>query len=298
MKKIVFKGAGVAIVTPFNPDGSVNFDCLGRLIDFQIENGTDSIVVCGTTGECATLTKDERMKCVEFTVNRVNGRVPVVAGSGSNVTSSAVELTREVEKLGADAALVVTPYYNKASQEGLVRHYTAVADSTGIPLIVYNVPARTGVNVAPETYARLSKHPHINSIKEANGDLPALAKTIELCEGNINVYCGEDAQTVNMLEMGGIGVISVFSNICPKIMHDICALWLEGKHAESRSLMDENMELLLAVNKLDVNPIPIKTAVNMLGFPAGGWRLPLCEMSEAANGKLAAVMEKYGLAGR
>ena len=224
----IFTGSGVAIVTPMNNDGSVNYDEYGRLIDFQIENGIDAIIACGTTGESATMNGEEHCKVIEYTVKKVDGRVPVIAGAGSNDTAFAAELSVEAEKLGADAILSVTPYYNKTSQSGLVRHYNYIADRVNTPIILYNVPSRTGCNIRPETYAELCKHPNIKATKEANGDLSALVRTMALCGDNLDVYSGEDAQAFAITAMGGLGVISVFANVLPKESHDLVQKALDG----------------------------------------------------------------------
>ena len=236
MKKRIFTGAGVALVTPMNADGSVNWDKLAELIEFQVNGGTDCIVICGTTGESATLTDDEHLKCIYFAVEKVNGRIPVVAGASSNDTSYAMMLARESKQAGADGILCVTPYYNKASQRGLIRHYNMIADATDLPMILYNVPSRTGCNILPETYYELSKHPNIVATKEANGSINSVARTRALCGDALDVYSGDDDQIVPILSLGGIGVISVLSNILPKETHDICQLYFDGKVKESSDL--------------------------------------------------------------
>lgn len=294
MKKEIFRGAGVAIATPMYPDGSVNYEALGKLIDFQIDNHTDSIIICGTTGESSTLTDEEHTECIRFTVEHVNHRVPVIAGAGSNDTAYAVWLSKEAKQIGADALLHVTPYYNKASQSGLVRHYNAIADATDLPVIVYNVPSRTGVNVKPQTYAELAKHPNIVGIKEANSDIASVAHTRALCGDELAIYSGNDDQIIPMMSLGGLGVISVLSNICPRETHDMCQLYLDGKVKESGAMQVAYMELVAALF-CDVNPIPVKEALNMMGFAAGPCRLPLDEMAPAAKAHLATVMKKYGL---
>ncbi|MDR2933472.1 MAG: 4-hydroxy-tetrahydrodipicolinate synthase, partial [Oscillospiraceae bacterium] len=228
MKKTVFTGSGVAIATPMNDDFSINYGALGHLIDFQIEGGTDAIVICGTTGESTTMTDEEHVECIRYTVERVAGRVPVVAGAGSNDTAYAVWLSKEARQAGADALLHVTPYYNKTSQRGLVRHFNMVADATDLPVILYNVPSRTGLDILPETYLELSRHPNIVATKEANGNISAAAKTVSLCGDALGLYVGNDDQIVPYLSLGGIGVISVLANVMPKETHDICALYFEG----------------------------------------------------------------------
>lgn len=297
MKKLIFKGAGVAIVTPFKADGSINFDVFAKLIEFQIAGGTDAIIVCGTTGESATMSNKEQAQCIEFAVKQVKGRVPVIGGAGTNCTAHAVELVRTAAALGVDGILSVTPYYNKTTQEGLFRHFTAIADAAeDVPVIVYNVPARTGLNILPETYARLAKHPNINSIKEANGNLPAVIKTLDLCGSEINIYSGEDTIIVPMLSVGCIGVISVLSNICPKETHDICALWFAGKVEESAKLQIKYSDLVAALF-CEVSPIPVKTALKFMGYEVGDCRLPLCDIGESGKKQLVTAMQKVGLIG-
>jgi 4-hydroxy-tetrahydrodipicolinate synthase len=294
MKKLVFTGSGVALVTPMRQDGSINYDLLSDLIEFHIKNGTDSIVACGTTGECAVLSHDEHCKVIKFTVDKVNKRIPVVASSGSNDTNYALELSRSALELGADALLMVTPYYNKTSQAGLVKHYHYVADRVDLPIIVYNVPSRTGCNIQPETYLELSKHPNIVATKEANGDISSVAKTNSLCGDNLAVYSGEDSQTLPMLVLGGKGVISVFANILPNTMHKICADYFAGDIASSRKSFLEYYELMEALF-MDVNPIPVKAALKMLGVDCGECRLPLTNMSPEKEEQLASVLKKYQL---
>ena len=293
-KKVVFKGVGVALITPMNADGSVNYDVLEELIEFQINNKTNAIITCGTTGESVTLTHDEHNEVIKFTVEKVSGRVPVIAGTGSNNTEHAVQLCKEAEELGADALLVVTPYYNKTSQKGLVSHYNRIADNVNIPIILYNVPSRTGVNIAPETYLELSKHKNIVATKEANGDISSIAKTISLCGDNLAVYSGNDDQIVPILSLGGIGVISVFSNICPFECHEITEKYFEGKHGESLKLFLSSLELMNALF-CDVNPIPVKHALNLLGFKCGECRLPLVSMSKEKIENLREAMKNYGI---
>ena len=294
MKNTIFTGAGVAIVTPMNADGSINWDEFGRLIDFQIENSTDAIIVCGTTGESATMTDEEHVECIPYCIERVNKRVPVIAGTGSNDTKYAVALSKEAEKLGADALLVVTPYYNKTSQRGLVAHFTAIADSVNIPIILYNVPSRTGVNIALDTYVTLSKHKNIVATKEASGNLSAIAKIIEACGDDLDVYSGNDDQIVPIMALGGKGVISVLSNVLPKETHQIAQLCLDNNVAEAAKLQIKYLEL---TNNLfiDVNPIPVKEAMNLMGFNAGECRLPLLRMEQSKIDILAASMKKIGL---
>lgn len=294
MKKTIFTGAGVAIVTPMNPDESINFDRLGQIIDNQIENGTDAIVICGTTGESATMTDQEHVDCIEYAVKRVNGRVPVVAGAGSNHTSYAVWMSKEAKRVGADALLHVTPYYNKTSQTGLIRHFNAVADATDLPIILYNVPSRTGVNITPATYRELAKHPNIVAAKEASGNISQIAQIAQACGDELDLYSGNDDQIVPLLSLGAKGVISVLSNIMPRETHDICRLFFEGKIAESRALQ---LKLLPLINALfsDVNPIPVKEAMNMMGWECGECRLPLVSMQPQAREHLRVLMQEQGL---
>lgn len=279
MKNRIFTGAGVAIVTPMNEDMSVNYKKLGELIDFQIENNTDAIIICGTTGESSTLDHDEHSKVIEFAVKHTNKRIPVIAGTGSNDTNYCIKLSKEAESLGADGLLLVTPYYNKTSQRGLIKHYTMVAESVNLPIIIYSVASRTGVNIAPETCYELSKVPNIVAVKEASGNISQVAKIRQLCKDNLDVYSGNDDQIVPMLSLGCIGVISVLSNILPKETHDICKLYFDGKVKES---MELQLDLLPLCNDLfiDVNPIPVKEAMNLMGMEVGECRMPLCKMSD------------------
>lgn len=294
MKEPIFTGAAVAIITPMHEDGSVNYEEFARFIDFQIENGTDAIVVCGTTGESSTLRVVEHNECIKWCVKYVNGRIPVIAGTGSNSTACAIEISKEACENGADALLLVTPYYNKTSQRGLIAHYTAIHDATDRPIILYNVPSRTGLNIAPETAYELSKLPRINGIKEASGNLEQVEKIRELCGDELNIWSGNDDQIYDLMERGGKGVISVLSNIAPKAAHDIPTLYLEGKKDESKALMDKYMKLAKAMF-VDVNPIPVKEAVSLIGFNAGPCRLPLIEMDEKNKAYVKATMEEYGL---
>ena len=294
MKNTVFTGAGVAIVTPMNADGSINYDEFGRVIDFQINNGTDAIIVCGTTGESPTLTDEEHVECIRYCVERVNKRVPVIAGTGSNDTKYAVDLSVEAEKLGADALLVVTPYYNKTSQRGLIAHFTAIADSVNIPIILYNVPSRTGVNIALDTYDVLANHKNIAAVKEASGNISAIAKIIEKCGDRLDVYSGNDDQIVPIMALGGKGVISVLSNVCPKETHDIAQLCLDNNIAEASKLQIKYLDLCNSLF-IDVNPIPVKEAMNLIGFKAGECRLPLLKMEQGKIDALTASMKKVGL---
>ena len=294
MKNTIFTGAGVAIITPMNADGSINYDEFGRIIDFQVENETDAIIVCGTTGESSTMTDEEHIECIRYCVDRVNGRIPVIAGTGSNDTRYAVELSKEAEKLGADALLLVTPYYNKTTQRGLGAHFTTIADSVKIPSILYNVPSRTGVNIELATYKTLSQHKNIAATKEASGNISAIAKVIEACGDDMDVYSGNDDQIVPIMSLGGKGVISVLSNVMPKETHQMAQLCLDNNFAEAAKLQIKYLELC---NNLfiDVNPIPVKEAMNLMGFNAGECRLPLLKMEQSKIDTLKASMQKIGL---
>ena len=293
-KKRIFTGAGVAIVTPMNADGSVNYEAMGQLIEQQVTGGTDAIIVCGTTGESSTLTDEEHRRVIQFTVAQVNHRIPVVAGTGSNDTAYCLELSQEAEKMGVDGLLLVTPYYNKCSQKGLIRHYLTVADAVNLPMIVYSVASRTGVNILPETLKELSKHPNIVAVKEASGSISQVAKIRHLCGDDLDVYSGEDDLTLPLMAMGVKGVISVFANVMPKAMHELCAAILKGDLETARSIQFANTELMKALF-MDVNPIPVKEALNLMGYQCGPCRMPLAPLSEAAHEKLVAVMKKYGL---
>ena len=294
MKNTIFTGAGVAIATPMNADGSINFDKLGELIDFNIDNGTDAIIICGTTGESATMTDEEHIESIRYAVEKVNHRIPVIAGTGSNHTEYAVHLSQEAEALGADALLVVTPYYNKTSQRGLITHYTTIANSVKIPLILYNVPSRTGVNILPETLAKLAEIDNIVAVKEASGNISQVAKIAALCGDKIDIYSGNDDQIIPIMSLGGKGVISVLSNCMPFETHEIASLCLENKYAEAREKANRLLEF---TNMLfcDVNPIPVKEALNLMGFEVGECRLPLIKMEQEKIDKLKASMEKIGL---
>ncbi|MDE6751720.1 MAG: 4-hydroxy-tetrahydrodipicolinate synthase [Eubacterium sp.] len=294
MKEPIFTGAAVAIITPMNEDGTVNYDEFAKFVDWQLENGTDAIVICGTTGESSTLEVDEHIECIRWCINYVNGRCKVIAGTGSNSTASAIEMSKEACEDGADALLLVTPYYNKTSQRGLIAHYKAIHDATDKPIILYNVPSRTGVNILPETAAEIAKLPRVNGIKEASGNLDQIAKINELCGDELNIWSGNDDQIVDVLERGGKGVISVLSNVCPQETHDIVAKYLDGDTEGSKALMDKYMKLAKTLF-CDVNPIPVKEAVNMLGFNAGHCRLPLIDMSDENKALMKTVLEEYKL---
>lgn len=294
-KPTIFTGAAVAIITPFT-NNTVNYEQLGRMIDRQIENSTDAIVICGTTGESSTLTDEEHRECIRYCVERVAGRVPVIAGTGSNDTDYAIELSKYACEVGADALLLVTPYYNKATPKGLVKNFTAIADATDKPIILYNVPSRTGCNITLPVYKELAKHERIVAAKEASGNISAIAQLAAECGDALDIYSGNDDQIVPILSLGGKGVISVLSNVVPKETHDICRLWFEGKAAESSKLQ---LELLKLANTLfcEVNPIPVKTAMSLMGFCSEEMRLPLCEMDDANKAKLIEVLKEYRLIG-
>ena len=291
----IFKGAGVAIVTPMHADGSVNYDKLQENIEYQIRQGTDAIIICGTTGESSTLSEDEHIECIRAAVSYTKKRVPVIAGTGSNSTDTAVYLTQEAQTAGADGALLVTPYYNKATQKGLIMHYTEIAKKTDLPLILYNVQSRTGVNIAPETAVTLAKTcDNIVAIKEASGNISQIATLMQLADGCIDLYSGNDDQVVPLLSLGGIGVISVFSNICPRDCHDMVMKYLEGDIQGSLALQLKALPLMHALF-CEVNPIPVKAAMNLLGWEAGPLRLPLTEIEPAHAKLLADAMREYGL---
>lgn len=294
MKRPVFTGAAVAIITPMNTDGSVNYDELGRIIDDQIAHSTDAIVICGTTGESPTLTDEEHTECIRYTVKKAAGRVPVIAGTGSNDTKYAIWLSKQAEADGADALLLVTPYYNKTSQAGLLAHYTAIADAVHIPCILYNVPSRTGCNLTPATLAELAKHPNINAVKEASGNISHVAEIAAACGDSLNIYSGNDDQIVPLLALGGKGVISVVSNVAPELVHNCCQAFFDGDTAKARDLQLEMLPLSDALF-CEVNPIPIKYAMNLLGWEAGECRLPLVEPSEAHQAQIENTLRAAGL---
>ncbi len=277
----LFQGAGVAICTPFDQSGAVNYEKLGELIEFQIANKTDAIIVCGTTGEASTLNHEEHLEVIRYCVEKTAKRIPVIAGTGSNCTDTAIYLSKEAEQYGVDGLLVVTPYYNKATQKGLIQHFTMVAESVNIPIILYNVPSRTGCNICPETAVTLAKSiPNIVGIKEASGDISQIAKLAYLSGGSIDIYSGNDDQIVPILSLGGVGVISVLSNVVPKETHDIVASYLNGDVETSRKLQLSMIPLVKALF-CEVNPIPVKKALNLMGMEVGGLRRPLTEMEDA-----------------
>jgi 4-hydroxy-tetrahydrodipicolinate synthase len=291
----IFTGAGVAIVTPFHADGSINYDKLEELIDFHCNNGTDSIVICGTTGESATMTEAEHVECIKKAVEFTKGRIPVVAGTGSNATYTAIELSKEAEAAGADGLLVVTPYYNKCTQAGLSAHYTAIAKEVKIPIIMYSVASRTGVNIAPETVASLVKNvDNIVGVKEASGNISQIAKIMNLTDGNVDLYSGNDDQIVPIMSLGGIGVISVLANVAPKETHDICAKYFAGDVKGSAALQLKALPLVDALFS-EVNPIPVKKAMQLMGHEVGPLRMPLTELTEGNTEKLAKAMKEFGI---
>ena len=291
----IFKGAAVAIITPFQENREINYPKLAEIIDDQIANHTDAIVICGTTGESSTLTHEEHLEAIRFTVEHVAGRVPVIAGTGSNCTETAIYLSTEAEKYGADALLVVTPYYNKATQKGLIAHYTAIAESVSLPIIMYNVPSRTGCNIQPETAAYLAKNvKNIVGIKEASGNISQIAKLMELAEGQIELYSGNDDQVVPILALGGLGVISVLSNVAPQQTHDMVEKFLNGDVAGSREIQLKALPLIEALF-CEVNPIPVKAAMNMLGWEAGPLRMPLTEMEPQNKERLRKPKKYFGI---
>jgi dihydrodipicolinate synthase len=292
----IFTGSGVAIVTPMKPDGAVNYEAFAKNIEFQIANHTDAIIVCGTTGEASTLSHEEHLECIKFCVEQVAGRIPVIAGTGSNCTETAVYLSKEAEQLGADGLLVVTPYYNKATQKGLKEHYSIIAKAVKIPIILYNIPGRTGgVNILPETIVSLCEdNPNIVGVKDATDNFIQYAKLMALAKGKVDVYSGNDNQIVPFLSLGAKGVISVLANIAPQQTHDICAKYFAGETAESARLQLEAIELIAALFS-EVNPIPVKKAMNLMGMEAGVLRRPLTEMEEANAAKMEKAMKDYGL---
>ena len=291
----IFTGAGVAIVTPMKENGDVNFEKLGEILEEQIQEGTDSIVICGTTGESSTLTHEEHLETIKYTIDKVNKRIPVIAGTGSNCTETAIYLSTEAEKYGADGVLLVTPYYNKATQKGLIEHYTKIANSIKIPVILYNVPSRTGINIQPKTVAYLVEHvENIVGIKEASGDIAQVTEMAALTRGKLDIYSGNDNQIVPLLSLGGKGVISVLSNVAPRFTHDMVAKYLNGDIKESCDMQLDAMPLINALFS-EVNPIPVKAAMNLMGMEVGPLRSPLTEMEEANKEKLKEEMVKFGL---
>lgn len=291
-KSVIFTGAGVALVTPMHPDGSINYTKYRELIDFQIDNGTDAIIAVGTTGEAPTLEDGEHLEALRVAIEHVNGRVPVIAGTGSNNTAHAVYMSREAKAMGADGLLLVTPYYNKTSQRGLIAHYSAIAAAVDLPMILYNVPSRTGVNLKPETVAELYKIPQINAIKQASNNLSETTLLASLCD--IPIYSGNDDLIVPTLALGGKGVISVLSNVAPRAVHELCAAWFNGQPEVSLQLQLDYLSLANALFS-DVNPIPVKEAMNQMGMQVGDCRLPLYTMDAAGKERLRAVLQRYRL---
>lgn len=291
----VFTGAGVAIVTPFKENREVNYEKFAELLEFQIKEGTDAVIVCGTTGEASTLTHEEHLDVIKYCVEKVNGRIPVIAGTGSNCTQTATYLSIEAEKYGVDALLTVTPYYNKATQKGLFNHFKAIADSVKVPVILYNVPSRTGCNILPETVVKLcTEVENIVGVKEASGNISQVMKLMSLAEGRVDLYSGNDDQIVPLLALGGKGVISVLSNVAPKETHDICEKYFQGDVAGSRDLQLKAIELCDALF-CEVNPIPVKKALNLMNMEAGPLRMPLSDMDEANVPRLEKAMKGFGI---
>lgn len=291
----IFTGSGVAIVTPFHEDESINYDKLDELLEYHISHGTDSIIICGTTGESSTLSEEEHMDAIKFTIERVKGRIPVIAGTGSNSTYTTVQMSKEAVEDGADGLLLVTPYYNKCTQAGLVAHYAAVAKEAKAPIILYSVASRTGVNIAPETVAEIfEKVENVVAVKEASGNISQIAKIMNLTDGKIDLYSGNDDQIVPLLSLGGKGVISVLANVAPQYTHDICARFFAGDVKGSCKMQ---LDALPLVEKLfcEVNPIPVKKALNLMGMEVGPLRMPLTEMTEANAAKLAQAMREFGI---
>ncbi len=293
MKETIFKGAAVAVITPFTEEG-INFEELGRILEDQIKGGTDAIVITGTTGESAAMSDEEHRAAIKYAVDKVNKRIPVIAGTGSNETSYAIELSKYAEKVGADGLLVVTPYYNKCTQNGLIRHYNMIADSVSIPLILYDVPSRTGVGIKTDTYVELAKHPRIVAVKEASGDLSAILRLRHACGDELAVYSGNDDQILPILSLGGKGVISVLSNVAPKDTHVICQLFFDGKLEAASKLQLDYTDLIDALF-CEVNPIPVKTAMNLMGYQAGPLRMPLTAMEPAHVEQLKKALANHGL---
>lgn len=294
-KDMIFTGAGTALVTPFTPAGEIAWEELEKLVDFQLEGGIDAIIACGTTGEAATMTAEEHLKVVDFIIKKVNGRVPVIAGTGSNDTAFCVELSQEAKQLGADGLLLVTPYYNKTSQKGLVESFDYIADTVKMPCILYNVPSRTGCNIQIETYCELAKNPYVVAVKEASGNAALAARIVAQCGDSLTVYSGEDNMTLSLMALGGKGVISVFSNALPRQMHDLAAAMLNGDLDTARALNNQYLDLMDGFF-LDVNPIPIKEALYQMGLIGSNFcRLPLTTMTEAGAAKLTALLKKHQL---
>ncbi len=292
-KKRVFEGAATALVTPLTPNG-IDYEAFGKLIEWQIESGIDALVICGTTGEASTLNDEEHINAIAYAAKCINKRVPLIAGTGSNDTAHAIKLAVLAEEAGADSLLVVTPYYNKTSQRGLIKYYTDIADAVSIPIILYNVPSRTGVNIEPATFASLADHPNIVGIKEANGNLSKIVDTMALVQGKLDLYSGNDDQIVPLLALGGCGVISVLSNLLPKETHELCTSFLCGDVQKSASMQYKYLKLIHALFS-DVNPIPVKAAMAAMGFCENYLRAPLLSMDKAAEEKLLEAMREQGI---
>lgn len=290
----IFTGSCVALVTPFNDDGSINFDKFIELLDYHLEHKTDAVLICGTTGEASTIDDKDQIECVRLAAKHINKRMPVIAGAGSNDTAHAIHLAKESEKAGADGLLIVTPYYNKTSQKGLTAHYAAIAEAVNIPIILYNVPGRTGMRIAPETCAELSKIPNIVAVKDATGDISSVAKTAALCGSSFDIYSGNDDQTLPILSLGGKGVISVTANIIPDEMHDICQAYFNGNHDKARQIQLDILGIFDAMF-CDVNPMPVKEAMNILGYGVGPCKLPLVGISEEHIGYVKSELKKFDL---
>ena len=290
MKKVIFKGCGTAIATPFNESG-INYEVFKKHIEDQINDGVDSIIVCGTTGEASTMTEAERKDVIKFVVDTVNKRIPVIAGTGSNNTEAVIQMTKYAESVGVDGALIVTPYYNKTTQEGLIHHYNSIANKTTLPIILYNVPSRTGLNILPETCLELSKTENIVAIKEASGNISQIAKIAALCGNNLSIYSGNDDQNIPILSLGGIGAISVLSNVAPRFTHNMIYDFLNGNIEKARFAQLQSLELIESLF-CEVNPIPVKTALNMMGYNFGKSRLPLIDMSKSGKQHLKKSLEK------
>jgi 4-hydroxy-tetrahydrodipicolinate synthase len=289
----LFKGSGVAIVTPFSNEG-VDYRKLEELLEWHVKEGTDAVIVCGTTGEASTMTEDERKETIKFTVDVVKKRIPVIAGTGSNNTAAAVSMSKWAESTGVDGVLVITPYYNKTTQRGLVEHFKAVADSINIPIIIYNVPSRTGMNILPKTLKELCKFDNIVAVKEASGNISQITEIKALCRDRLDIYSGNDDQIISIMALGGIGVISVLANIIPGEVHKMCELYMKGDTSEALKLQLDSLSLTNSLF-IETNPIPVKTAMNLMGMSVGNLRLPLCDMSEGNLEVLKKEMKAYGL---
>lgn len=293
MKKVLFKGCGTAIATPFTEDG-INFTEFSKLVEYQINEGIDAIIVCGTTGESSTMTLEEKKALVKFSVELIDKRVPLIVGAGSNNTATSIEMSQYAESVGADGLLLVTPYYNKTTQEGLIHHYNSIASKTTLPIILYNVPSRTGLNILPETCLELSKTENIVAIKEASGNISQIAKIAALCGNNLSIYSGNDDQNIPILSLGGIGAISVLSNVAPRFTHNMIYDFLNGNIEKARFAQLQSLELIESLF-CEVNPIPVKTALNMMGYNFGKPRLPLIDMSESGKQRLKKSLENFNL---